>query len=38
MDALDERINPLKHLQAETAAELNTLLAALLDRAGNGGL
>ena len=38
MDALDERINALKRLQAETAVELNTLLAALLDRAGNEGL
>jgi hypothetical protein len=29
-------VDPLKRLQAETAAELNTLLAAFLDRACKG--
>jgi hypothetical protein len=29
---------PLKHLQAETSAELDALLPAILDRAFNGEL
>jgi type I restriction enzyme S subunit len=38
LDALQEQVNALKHLQSETAAELDTLLPAILDHAFKGGL
>jgi hypothetical protein len=33
LDALQAEVDALKHLQAETAAELDALLPAILDRA-----
>ena len=38
LNAFQTEVNALKHLQAETAAELDALLPAILDRAFNGGL
>ena len=38
LDALQAEVDALKRLQAETAAELDALLPALLDRAFKGGL
>lgn len=37
-DALQAKVDRLKHLQAQTAAELDALLPAILDRAFKGGL
>ena len=37
LDALQAEVDALKRLQAETAAELDALLPALLDRAFKGG-
>jgi type I restriction enzyme S subunit len=37
-DALQAEVDTLKHLQAATAAELDALLPALLDRAFKGEL
>jgi type I restriction enzyme S subunit len=36
-DALRAEVDALKRLQAETAAELDALLPAILDRAFKGG-
>jgi type I restriction enzyme S subunit len=38
LDALQEQVDTLKHLQSETAAELDALLPAILDRAFKGEL
>lgn len=38
LDALQSEVDALKRLQAETAAELDALLPALLDRAFKGEL
>jgi len=38
LDALQEKVDALKKLQAETAAELNTLLPSILDKAFRGQL
>ncbi|GHU31363.1 hypothetical protein AGMMS50256_19730 [Betaproteobacteria bacterium] len=38
LDALQVQVDALKHLQTETAAELNALLPAILDRAFKGEL
>jgi type I restriction enzyme S subunit len=38
LDALQAEVNALKRLQAETAAELDAMLPALLDRAFKGEL
>ena len=38
LDALQAEVDALKRLQAETAAELEALLPALLDRAFKGEL
>jgi type I restriction enzyme S subunit len=38
LDALQAEVDALKRLQAETAAELNAMLPAILDRAFNGEL
>jgi type I restriction enzyme, S subunit len=38
LNTLQTEVDRLKHLQAETAAELNTLLPAILDRAFRGEL
>lgn len=38
LDALQAEVDALKHQQAETAAELDALLPAILDRAFRGGL
>jgi type I restriction enzyme S subunit len=38
LDRLQEEVDALKHLQAETAAELDALLPAILDRTFNGGI
>ena len=38
LDALQEQVNALKRLQSATAAELDALLPAILDRAFKGGL
>jgi len=38
LDALQREVDGLKHLQAETAAELDALLPAVLDRAFRGDL
>jgi restriction endonuclease S subunit len=38
LDALQAEVDALKRLQAETAAELDALLPALLDRAFKGEL
>ena len=38
LDALQTEVNGLKHLQLETAKELDTLLSAILDRAFKGEL
>jgi len=38
LDALQAEVEALKHLQAETAAELDALLPAILDRAFKGEL
>jgi type I restriction enzyme S subunit len=38
LDALHAEVDPLKRLQAETAAELDALLPAILDRAFRGEL
>jgi type I restriction enzyme S subunit len=38
LDALQAQVDALKRLQAETAAELEALLPAILDRAFKGGL
>jgi type I restriction enzyme S subunit len=38
LDALQAEVDALKHLQAETAAELDALLPAILDRAFKGEL
>ena len=38
LDALQAEVDALKRLQAETAAELDALLAAILDRAFKGEL
>lgn len=38
LDALQAGVNALKRLQSETAAELDALLPAILDRAFKGGL
>jgi type I restriction enzyme, S subunit len=37
-DALQAELDALKHLQAETAAELDALLPAILDKAFEGEL
>jgi type I restriction enzyme S subunit len=36
LDGLQEEVHALKYLQAETAAELDALLPAILDRAFKG--
>jgi type I restriction enzyme S subunit len=38
LDALQAKVDAVKRLQAETAAELDALLPALLDRAFKGEL
>lgn len=38
LDALEARVDALKHLQAETAAELDALLPSILDKAFKGEL
>jgi type I restriction enzyme S subunit len=38
LDALQAKVDTLKRLQAETAAELGALLPAVLDRAFKGEL
>ena len=38
MDALQVKVDDLRHLQAETATELDALLPAILDRAFKGEL
>lgn len=38
LDALQAEVDGLKRLQAESAAELDALLPAILDRAFKGGL
>jgi type I restriction enzyme S subunit len=38
LDALQTEVNTLKHLQAETATELDALLPAILDKAFKGEL
>jgi type I restriction enzyme S subunit len=38
LDALQSEVDALKRLQAETAAELDALLPAILDRAFKGEL
>ena len=38
LDALQAEVDALKHVQAETAAELDALLPAILDRAFKGAL
>ena len=38
LDGLRVEVNALKHLQAQTAAELDALLPAILDRAFKGEL
>jgi type I restriction enzyme S subunit len=38
LDALQAEVDALKRLQAETAAELDALLPAILDKAFNGEL
>ncbi len=38
LDALQAQVDALKRLQAETAAELDALLPAVLDKAFKGGL
>jgi type I restriction enzyme S subunit len=38
LDALQTKVDELKHLQAETAAELDALLPSILDKAFKGGL
>jgi type I restriction enzyme S subunit len=38
LDTLQAEVDALKHLQAKTAAELDALLPALLDRAFKGEL
>jgi len=38
LDALQAEVDALKRLQAETAAELDSLLPAILDRAFKGDL
>lgn len=38
LDSIQEKINPLKHLQFQTAAELEALLPSILDKAFNGEL
>ncbi|MFG1284521.1 restriction endonuclease subunit S [Xanthobacter autotrophicus] len=38
LDALQSKLNALKALQAETAAELDAMLPAILDKAFKGGL
>jgi type I restriction enzyme S subunit len=38
LDALQAEVDALRHLQAETAAELDALLPAILDRAFKGEL
>jgi type I restriction enzyme S subunit len=38
LDALQAEVDKLKHLQAETAAELDALLPSILDRAFRGEL
>ena len=38
LDALQAQVDALKRLQAKTAAELDALLPALLDRAFKGDL
>jgi type I restriction enzyme S subunit len=38
LDALQKQLDALKHLQAETAAELNAMLPAVLDKAFKGEL
>ena len=38
LDALQEKVDSLKHLKAETDVELDTLLPSILDRAFKGEL
>ena len=38
LDSIQEKIKPLKHLQSQTAAELNALLPSILDKAFKGEL
>jgi type I restriction enzyme, S subunit len=38
LDALQMEVDALKHLQGETATELDALLPSILDRAFNGEL
>ena len=38
LDSLQAEVDALKRLQTETAAELDALLPAILDRAFKGGL
>ncbi len=38
LDALQRELNALKRLQAETAAELDALFPAILDKASKGEL
>ena len=38
LDALQAEVDALKHLQVETAAELDALLPAVLDKAFTGQL
>ena len=38
LDAIQEQVDSLKRLQSETAAELDALLPAILDRAFKGEL
>jgi type I restriction enzyme S subunit len=38
LDALQAQVDALKRLQAETSAELDALLPAILDRAFKGAL
>jgi type I restriction enzyme S subunit len=38
LDAFQEKLNVLKNMQSETAAELDALLPAILDRAFKGEL
>jgi restriction endonuclease S subunit len=38
LDALQSQVDAMKRLQTETAAELDALLPAILDRAFKGGL
>ena len=38
LDAMQTKVEALKHLQSETAAELDAMLPAILDRAFKGEL